>query len=370
MAKEKGVPMAKKKEVTIYGAGMSGLIAAINLAREGYAVTVHDREKTFGGDPQYNPSTHTTPILPKKVSDYIGIDITPAFKPVQDCPFYFHDTILHFPVSGMYTVERGNRPSSLDALLYPMACDLGVTFKFNSPLKKENLASLAPGTIIACGLTPQVYDMLNIPYRRWYGWISRGEIGFDARSWIWFDEGITEYGYLSSINGYYFDLLFSIKPVSKETLARYKEAIKRHQGVEHDNWQYATGAVPVADPSNPQLVRGGNIYCGTISGFMDPMGWFGITGAIISGKIAAMAVSDMDAAQREFARFSIHFKRALYIKNYLWYPFIRPNVNGMERIVNLIGARRLEALLAALIKEERHVPIFAIPGFAHIGSCY
>jgi flavin-dependent dehydrogenase len=362
--------MQSTREITIYGAGMSGLVAAINLAREGYAVTVCEREKGFGGDASYNPSTHTTPILPGKVSKYICIDITPVFKPLIDLPFYFHNTRVQFPTSGMYAVERGDRSTSLDALLYPMACDLGVRFEFNTPLKKEAIPALAPGTIIACGLTPEVYDMLAIPYRKIYGWISRGTIGFDRRTWVWIDECVTEYGYLSSVNNYYFDLLFSFKPISAAALERYKDFMKCHQGVEHDTWEYITGAVPVADPTNPQLVRGGHICCGTISGFMDPIGLFGITGAMISGKIAAMAVSDMDSAQREFARFSKNFKTALFIKNYLWSHLIRPHVTVLEKTVTMIGPPRLATTLASLVREDKHLPILAIPGHAHLGVSF
>ncbi len=54
---------------------MSGLIAAINLARDGYEVVVHDREKGYGGDSGYNPSTHTTPIDVERTSEYVGIDL-------------------------------------------------------------------------------------------------------------------------------------------------------------------------------------------------------------------------------------------------------------------------------------------------------
>ena len=42
--------MDKRKEITIYGCGMSGLVAAINLAREGHAVVVRDKESGSGGD--------------------------------------------------------------------------------------------------------------------------------------------------------------------------------------------------------------------------------------------------------------------------------------------------------------------------------
>jgi hypothetical protein len=45
---------------------MSGRIAAINLAREGCAVTVHDREPGYGGSKLYNPSTHVTPLHPEQ----------------------------------------------------------------------------------------------------------------------------------------------------------------------------------------------------------------------------------------------------------------------------------------------------------------
>jgi len=53
-------------EVTIYGAGMSGRIAAINLAREGCAVKVHDREPGYDSSKLYNPSTHLTPLHPEQ----------------------------------------------------------------------------------------------------------------------------------------------------------------------------------------------------------------------------------------------------------------------------------------------------------------
>jgi len=86
-----------KKEVIIFGAGTSGMIAGINLAREGYKVIIHDREKDYGGDPRYNPSVHTTPIDLALTSEYIGIDISPVFQRVMPVPVYFHDTCIHIP---------------------------------------------------------------------------------------------------------------------------------------------------------------------------------------------------------------------------------------------------------------------------------
>jgi len=353
--------------IHIYGAGMSGLIAAINLARDGFEVVVHDREKGYGGDPQYNPSTHTTPIDVEKTSEYVGIDLSPVFHPVIRCPFYFHDTKIEAPVKGIYTVERGNRPTSLDTLLYNQCKELGVQFSWNDPLKKEDIPRLPRNTIVACGLTPSAYEMLGIPYLRWYGWISRGEIGFSGYSWIWLDEGITEYGYLSSVNNYYFNLLFSIRHVSKETLKKYQDFMVRNEGVEHKEWIYTGGAVPIASPDNPRLFHGDLILAGTISGAMDPMLWFGILGATVTGKVAALAVTDRERAMADFRRFTRRFRQAYFMKNKVHYR-MRPYVRLNEILINAIGVKRVEKL-AGMVDRMPRLP-GSVPGFARVMGCF
>src|SRR5450759_806227 len=132
----------KKREATIYGGGMSGLIAAANLAREGYSVTVHDREPGYGGSQMYNPSTHVTPIDPVKTSEYIGIDITGVFHQVaRPIPFFFNDTKIEVPGEAFYAVERGNRPTSLDTVLYEECKKAGVSFELGSCLLYTSAAA-------------------------------------------------------------------------------------------------------------------------------------------------------------------------------------------------------------------------------------
>jgi flavin-dependent dehydrogenase len=133
MQPERRMNLPDQADVTIYGGGMSGLIAAIDLARKGYEVVVHDREKGYGGDGIYNPSTHTTSIDVERTSEYIDIDLSSVFHPLQYCPFYFHETRVDPPlhILDMHTVERGNRATSLDTLLYEEAKKLGVEFKFS-----------------------------------------------------------------------------------------------------------------------------------------------------------------------------------------------------------------------------------------------
>jgi len=360
--------LATNGDATIYGAGMSGLVAAIDLARQGYEVAVHEREKGFGGDSIYNPSTHTTSIDVERTSEYVGIDLSPAFHPLQYCPFYFHETTFEPPlhVLDLYAVERGNRPTSLDSLLYEEAQKLGVRFEFASPLRKEDLPNLPEDTIIACGLAPGAYEMLDIPYLRWYGWISRGEIGFSNISWIWIDEAISEYGYMSTCNNYYFNLLFSIRHVDRASLEKYQDFMVRREGVEHDDWQYVSGAVPLARPENPRLFHKGFIMCGTISGAMDPFFWFGILGALITGKIAAMAIYDRVRAVEDFERFNRGFRQGLFFKNNIWYR-LRPHVGFMEWQIRMLGPKRVAKMVEIALKRGSKYP-FNLPGFSTLGN--
>ncbi len=346
-------------EVLIYGAGMSGMIAAINLAREGYDVLVREREEDFGGSRVFNPSTHVTPLDLQATSQYIGIDISPAFHPVESIDLFLHDYRIPLPVAGSYAVERSSRPTSLDALLYQHCLEAGVSFEFGRPLVREEIESLPPHTIIACGLNPEAYDYLEVPYIHWYAWMSRGESSGPNYAWNWLDESVTEYGYISYCNGIYFNLLFSYgKEVDAGALERYRDFMSRVMHVE------IKGAVPLAVPDNPRLFRKDLIMCGTISGAMDPFMGFGISGALVTGKVAALAVEDRARAEEEFTRFTRNFARVFQFKKEVWYG-LRPRVDLMEEIARILGPQRSLGLIIEGIRRGRKSS--AIPGFSPLG---
>lgn len=345
-------------EITVVGCGMSGLIAAIDLVRNGYEARVLERESGYGGASIYNPSVHATPLDVKATSDYIGIDLRSVFHPMRMNRQLIHETAISMPTEGSYFVERGDRPSSLDTLLYETAVREGVRFEFGTNVSAEDLKNLPDNTIIATGLYHHMYDALDIPYIKWEAYTSRGEIALRNYAFIWMDECITEYGYFSSVNGIYFNLLFSTRPVTKDCLKKYEDMMIRVEGIEHREWDHIKGVVPIASPGNPRLRSGRFILSGTISGSMDPMLWFGISGALVSGKTAAMAVYDPQRAQNDFSRFNALFEKAYRNKTGYFYP-MRKRVGVLEKLVQTIGPERV----SKAIWNNSHILKGAVPGF-------
>lgn len=355
------------REVLIYGAGMSGMVAAYNLALEGHRVVVRDQEQGYGGSSAFNPSLHTTPLDVQKTSEYVGIDLTPVFKPVSALTIYLHDYPVEAPVFLSYHVERSSRPPSLDTLLYDKCVQAGVEFRFGEPLRKEDVAGLPPGTIIACGLNQAAYDHLGVPYVHWYAWMASGEKESDDYAWIWLDECVNEYGYISFANGIYYNLLFAYgQEIPRESLERYRDFMRRVRGMDNEGWEYVHGVAPVTGPDSPQLFRGDLIMCGTMSGSIDPFMGFGISGALVSGKVAATAVTDREKAQEEFQRFNRNFARVYEFKMNLWYN-LRARVDLLEDMARILGPERSVRMLVEGIKQFRKSS--AIPGFGPL-ACH
>lgn len=354
-------------EVLIYGAGMSGMVAAYNLAVEGHEVLVRDQEPSYGGSSAFNPSLHTTPLDVAKTSEYVGIDLTDVFVPVSSLALYFHDYEVPAPVALSYHVERSSRPQSLDTLLYNKCLEAGVKFEFNTPLRARDVAKLEPGTIIACGLNKPAYDYLELPCVEWYAWMASGEAESDPYAWIWLDECINEYGYISFANGIYYNLLFAYgQEIPREGLERYRSFMRRVRGMEEDGWEYVRGAAPAASPDAPQLFRDGLIMCGTMSGSIDPFMGFGISGALVSGKVAAIAVKDSEKALAEFERFNRNFAKAYEFKRGLWAE-LRSRVDLLEGMARILGPERTVMLLIEALRRWRKRS--AIPGFSPL-SCH
>jgi flavin-dependent dehydrogenase len=311
-------------EHIVVGAGLAGLCAAINLRREGYEVRVLERRDGVAG-PARDMSTGEltyvmadgTPMETDKLSRYIGMDIAPACVPLKRTRMYAfgkrYDTDFPRNVPAVL-VERSSRKDSLDMHLYRIAVEEGVEFEFNHPLTtRKDFDDLPPKSIIAAGLFEDAYKALGIPYVQVDGFMGQGldTSNYDGPSVIlYMDRYTQDYAWFSTIHGLGGAVMFQRKkPLSREAKAWFPEQLYRDEGIELPEWHdLDVGVLPMASCNNPRLFHDKFILAGTLAGAQDPVLLFGVHGALVTGKIAAMALTRPEEAYREFRKINLLWK--------------------------------------------------------------
>lgn len=302
--------MAEK--IHILGAGLSGMVAAINLARQGREVLVIEGGKGLGGMGGLHPSVHSTPVDPAWMSEQVGVDLRPAFHPLKNFLAGMGPRVYRLDPGPIHAVERGARKGSIDVLLYDQAREAGVQFEFGTYLK--DLREIPKGSIIATGLQPEMYDYFDIPCEVTRGYASIGKS--DREPWCGsiFSSYTDDYFYTNCANSLSYSLLFGRSKVPVGALEECRKDVKKKFEMDIDKWEFFTGRVPTGSARNPRLFHDGYILAGTLSGAMDPGALFGIHGAILSGKVAAEAVEDSDRAMREFKRLTRYYRIGYYMR--------------------------------------------------------
>ncbi len=286
--------------IHVYGAGLSGLTAALCLARDGYPVKVFEREKRLGGSPQFHPSAHLTPMSFDSLHRYLGFEVADAFTPVSKFVAFVGNQAHELAPGPLHVVERGPREESLDTYLYQLALERGVEFKFNSPLTKETLASAPDNSIISTGLHKDMFQALGVPEVTFDYYIYNGPTHLPASSYGYWDDYTSDYGYVAITNGMMMALVFCRYGLAENARDRFASALKDTIGVEVPKWLYYRGSNPV----QPTFLRDRFILTGNLAGMWEPAFCFGIVGAMFSGRLAANAVADRAAALKEFRRFT------------------------------------------------------------------
>jgi hypothetical protein len=345
-------------ENIVVGAGLAGLVAAINLAREGRDVLVLERESRVGGSPLYHPSPEGTPLDIRGLQAYTGVDVGPAVAPfkVGRAVAYGEMIPLDMDAISSYVIERGPRSTSLDSHLYGLALEAGVRFEFNHALmSNDDAADLPPDTIVATGLYFEGFDACRVPYLTSFHFVTRRMIPDTDGNHVTIYHGdfTTDYAYTCSVNGVQFAHVFQRGPIGRDTLKAFEEQVFVSEGIEFDGWNHFTFPVPAATIHNPRLFAGDKILAGTLAGCMESYMFFGMLGALVSGKIAAMAVTDKARAYEEFELATSSFRSAYLLKK-----FSRIQPHPVQRLMLSRGLRRVfdNPALARVVKE-------AMPGW-------
>ena len=329
------------KEVTIVGAGLSGLTAAIILAREGYSVTVLEQKKAVGGASLHASAVSgremsfadMTPLNLDAMSRYLGFSLSegpgaaPFCNPLPSLRLRAFGKVIELPFPPevpMKMVERGSRASSLDMRLFRLATDSGVRFSFSAPMStRKDFADLPPGSIVATGMFREAFDALDIPYTRAYGLFAGGPApeGKNPFCVAYYHEHTQDYAYYASVNGTGAAVLFQRgKPLSAAAREWFPKQLAEDEGIEFPRWHLIENMVgtPTGSLSNPRLFSGDLILTGTLAGMQDPSMVLGVHGALVSGRIAAMAVRDREGAAKEFHRMNRWWRVAYLTRRLLW----------------------------------------------------
>jgi len=309
----------ESSEVIVAGAGLAGLVAALNLARDGHDVLVLEKYDRVGGMPQVHPAVDVTPMEPGPLGRFIGVELgEPQVTPTESWNLYTYDQRIAMDLThiDLHCVERGSRETALDKLLYDKCLEAGVSFEFGKELVSQgDFARLPPDSIIATGLYFEAFEAFHIPYQKVFGYIGRGKTDKGALCAVWFHDFILDYAYYGASNGVVFSLYFAREPVRESEWEEFKERqLEGQEGMSCTSWDYHEGLVPSAAYDNPRMFVGDKILAGTISGMMDPFALFGVHGSLVSGKIAAMAHKDKYQAYELFVRYTRFFKRNLFMK--------------------------------------------------------
>lgn len=345
-------------EQIVVGAGLSGLVAAIVLARRGHSVRVIEKYKTVGAQPERWPMVDVTPMIPGEMSKYLGIPIgEPQVKECKLLNGYFWDQEFRVPIerSNLKLVERGPRKTGLDGYLLEIALAEGVKVEFEEAVLGQGaIAALPPDTIIATGLYAETFDALNIPYVMGWCYGAKGRSDREGEAAIYFGEYTNDYAYWSSMNGIDSVLFFTRNPIRDSDLEAFTRQLEDTEGIAIKEWLYGYGPTPTARFTNPRLFASDKILAGTLSGMMEPFALFGVHGALVSGKIAALAVEDRSEAYREFKKQLTTWKRMLLnrkVYNRMSMDMRRRAVVGLNTALtasDMLGARMLSGAFHAV----------------------
>jgi flavin-dependent dehydrogenase len=342
--------MSDSSAVTIAGGGLSGLAAALAVARRGGVAHVFERRRDVGarfhGDFQGLENWSTDGDVLEELES-MGIAPTFSHAPFRECVFFGPDGRDHVCRSSKplwYLVRRGTDPGTLDQALKTQALAAGVELRCG-----ESVEHLPDGGIVAHG--PRRVDAIAVGY---VFATDRSDAAFGAVS---DDLAPGGYAYLLICRGRatLATCMFDDFHNDKQYLARTVDFFERTVGVTPRDARAFGGFGNMS--AEPTLRRGNMLVAGEAAGLQDALFGFGMRYALVSGHLAGDAFADNDLAryERDYRRRFAGAIRASAVNRYL---YRRAGRRGYQSLVDRVsGASNPRAWLKGYYNGRWWLPL-------------
>ncbi len=275
--------MAADGPIRIAGAGPSGLAAAIELARCGRAVEVHEAKRDVGmrfiGDLQIIEGSSERERVPDLL-DRIGIERNFYFRPTDWATFYDYRgvsrTIRSREPYG-YFIHRGAEEGTLDRGLLAQARAAGATVRFDSRLAPEEADIVATGPASPDGLAREMTWKTSDP--------ERVDVYFNhllspgGYSYLFILDGAATFGCAIVADFRKIDEYFDHSLASAQRMHSFTVPAEARVGYSYMNFHLKDRAT-----------LNGSRYVGEAAGFQDYLFGLGIRYALTTGYLAARSI--------------------------------------------------------------------------------
>ncbi|MEM5781866.1 MAG: NAD(P)/FAD-dependent oxidoreductase [Candidatus Aenigmatarchaeota archaeon] len=276
-------------KIVILGAGISGLTAAITLAKNGYEVVVYEIGKR--PKPMFNVSIHSfrnygieQGVIKKLSKTSIKLpEMDKIYKIFKFSPSLRKSEIISNDKQPLfYSFLRGKDPRSIDQVLLKQAKKLGVEFHFGETIPKEK------ANIIATG--PKKVDGVAFGYHY-------KDLNIEDAVYTFYNNRYAPHGYMYILpyknSGDIVTTTFCSKNEYPKIKKYFFKALKENEIIK-EAIRGATKICEVSGYGNFDIpfsaFVNGRYYVGEAAGFQDISKGFGVKFAILSGWLAAKSI--------------------------------------------------------------------------------
>lgn len=297
--------------IKILGAGLSGLTAAINLAKKGYKVSIYEKNKDVGmrfhGDLQGLENwSEKKDILEelKEMNVEINFDCDPFFKTIFANGSRDKEISSKKPL--FYLVKRGSSFKTFDYGLKEQALKLGVNIYFEKTLSPDEADIVATGSVFeeVPGIVKGIIFKTNTKDVAIMA--CNNELAFKGYSYLLITKG---YGCMCTV-------VFGELDKVTECFEKTKEFFVKKFNLDIQSPKSVSG---VGSFSLENTFKKGNVlYVGEAAGLQDFLWGFGMRYAVTSGYLAAQSIIDNEDYEEKAKKCFRNKLKASVVNRYLW----------------------------------------------------